>query len=480
MSGRHRRPEPDHLSHVDLAERLGPGPVIAATPVNRSMSATAGRHELATDEGEGTAAATPGPTVVVRRDRAAERAARRNAFRRRLLFGGGALAGVIVVALGVVYLLGRDGGPGSSPRADGPPRQLTMLVQVTGIDGTAAASALVGTTARDGSAAVILVPSRLSVDAAGAGDLPFGEAVTLGPDASAGALTDLLGVSVSQHWVLDQGALAKLVDVVGGVRAAVDVDVVRTDAKGAETVVVRAGNQRLKGAAAASYASYLGEGEPEQARLARFDDVWGALAAALPGDRAGIVADLAALGDGSSSSLDSTQLAERLLVLHEAAEGGELISDILPVTEIDTGDALPSYGLDAAQAAATLRSRFPDALLRDPSGDVVRVLVENGLGTPGLVEQARGALVSAGYRFINGGNASPFNDDPSSVQVPDGTDKSVARGQRVARTLGLPEDAVVPTERGQTVADVIVILGSDFTPGTGGKGKKGAKAKGGA
>jgi hypothetical protein len=80
------------------------------------------------------------------------------------------------------------------------------------------------------------------------------------------------------------------------------------------------------------------------------------------------------------------------------------------------------------------------------------------------VEKARTKLVAAGFQFINGGNASPFNADPSSIQVPDGTEKSLARGRQVAAALGLPADSVVPTDRGQTVADVIVLLGSDFTP----------------
>ena len=36
-----------------------------------------------------------------------------------------------------------------------------------------------------------------------------------------------------------------------------------------------------------------------------------------------------------------------------------------------------------------MRTRFPGSLQHDAAGEVVRVLVENGVGTPGLVEQAR-------------------------------------------------------------------------------------------
>ena len=122
-----------------------------------------------------------------------------------------------------------------------------------------------------------------------------------------------------------------------------------------------------------------------------------------------------------------------------------------------------SYGLNAGDADAALRDKFPGAL-QQTAGGVVRVLVENGVGTPGLVDRARSRLVDAGYRFVNGGNASPFSKDPSSIQVSDGTEESLAKGRQVAATLGLPADSVVPNDRGQNVADVIVILGPDFRP----------------
>ena len=92
------------------------------------------------------------------------------------------------------------------------------------------------------------------------------------------------------------------------------------------------------------------------------------------------------------------------------------------------------------------------------------MLVENGVGTPGLVEQARTKLVDDGFRFVNGGNAAEFGVANSLVLVPDGTSQSVTRGERVAESLGLPATAVRPSNRGQTVADVIVILGEDFAP----------------
>ena len=479
MSGRHRRPEPDPLPDVDLAQRLGPGPVVRAEGVTsghgrhsgplagtfpESQPTPARPARPATPARPGTAAAAPGPTVVARRDRAAQRAARRRAARRRNLMVLGVVAGVLVLGLGAFLLL-RSAGGESDQVTTGPADQQTLLVQVTGGDGVAASSALVGVTPSEDTAAALLVPSRLLVDVAGTGNVPFGETVTLPePSAPAQALTDLLGVRVDDSWVLTTQGLAAVVDAIGGVQAAVDVDVVAKDAKGNETVVVRAGSQQLDGAAAAAYATYLADGEPEQARLARFDDVLTALLAELPGNQGDVEAALQKAGDGSQSTADVSGLAARLGEMRTAATKESLVSDVLPVTEIDSGAALPSYGIDSGQVAAKMRSFFPGALQKDAGGEVVRVLVENGVGTPGLVEKARTKLVADGFRFVNGGNASSFGAEPSAVLIPDGTEKNVRRGQRVAATLGLPDSSVTTSDRGQTVADVIVILGADFAP----------------
>ena len=180
-SGKHRRPEPDPLPDVDLASRLATADTVSApvatpaTPV-----ATSAVPPVA-------APAVPGQTVVARRSRAAERAARRRALRQRVLLVTAAVLGVVLIIVGG-WLVFRGGDDGKDKVAAVAPRQLTTLVQVTGADGTAAASALVGTTKVGKQAVAVLVPSRLIVDVAGSGDMPFGEAVALDDEtASTGA-----------------------------------------------------------------------------------------------------------------------------------------------------------------------------------------------------------------------------------------------------------------------------------------------------
>jgi anionic cell wall polymer biosynthesis LytR-Cps2A-Psr (LCP) family protein len=441
MSGKHRRPETDLLPDVDVAEEMFAGPVI-----------------------EASASALSGPTVVARTSRQAQRRARRQSQRRQVSLIAGSVVLVLVVAVGGWWLFGRGGG-GDNENDIAEQKQRTVLVQVAGPDGTAQASALLGVRTDEKRAAAVLIPSRLVVDLPGSGSVGFGETLGL-PDreAPAKALTDLLGVSVDGGWVLTEAGLAALVDKVGGVPAEVDVDVVTKAPDGSDTVVVRAGSQHLGGAAAAAYATYAVPEEPEQARLARFYDVLDGVLRGLPDQSREIEGTVTSLKDGSSSTLSSTRLAEILTAAQAVSEDGDMLSDVLPVNAIATGAGEESYGVNAQQAAALMEARFAPSLVKDAAGGPVRVLVQNGVGTPGLVDKARTKLVKAGFRFVNGNNAPEFGQKQSAVLIPDSTPASVQQGAAVAAALGLPASAVGVSGQGQTVAEVIVVLGLDFKP----------------
>jgi anionic cell wall polymer biosynthesis LytR-Cps2A-Psr (LCP) family protein len=485
--GRHGRPEPDALAGVDVAAELESGPVVEISPATVTPHGRGHRRSAASVEAEPAvsteppvSAETPAPasaatlmsatmigsTVVAHLDRKAIREARRNATRRRLLIVGAVLLALLLI-IGVTAVVlsspGKDVPVTTAPRT---PHQSTLLVQVAGQDGTAVANALVGVTPASGSGAALLIPAGLLVDDASSGNLPFGETLTLpSKTASIDALTDLLGVRVSNGWVLTQQGLAALVDKVSGVQVTVDVDVLSKNAKGAQAVVVRAGSQRLRGSQAAAYASYLADGEPETVRLARFNDVFDQVLRSLPAGEPAIAATLTGLSTGSTSSLTPAQLAGLLVVLRAAAVKEALHYDVLPVNDLDTGDTVDTYGLNSAKANAMLASMFAPSLLKDGSGDIVRVLVENGIGTPDLVTAARAKLVKDGFQFITGGNAAELSaTDASVVLIEDGSDRSQARGTRVAKSLGLPASSIQINPRGQTVADIIVILGADFRP----------------
>jgi hypothetical protein len=95
------------------------------------------------------------------------------------------------------------------------------------------------------------------------------------------------------------------------------------------------------------------------------------------------------------------------------------------------------------------------------------VLVQNGVGSPGLNAQAREDLVGAGFTYVNGGNAAQFGTAATEVVVPDATAESLQWGADIAQALGVPASAVAVADSGQSVADVIVVLGADFKPSAG-------------
>jgi hypothetical protein len=76
----------------------------------------------------------------------------------------------------------------------------------------------------------------------------------------------------------------------------------------------------------------------------------------------------------------------------------------------------------------------------------------------------RDKLFKAGFVYSDGGNVPgfPYRSKPSVVVVFSTSQASIDRGERVARALGLPPTDVQVSRLGQSVADVIVLLGSDY------------------
>jgi hypothetical protein len=90
------------------------------------------------------------------------------------------------------------------------------------------------------------------------------------------------------------------------------------------------------------------------------------------------------------------------------------------------------------------------------------VLVQNGVGTPGLGDSARDLLVDAGFRFVGGGNAATLGQPTSAVLVPSNSTANRELGRSVAEALGLPAEVVAVGQEAPTTADVVVVLGADF------------------
>ncbi len=398
------------------------------------------------------------PTVPRSVRRAEQRRRRRRQQVRRI----GAVLGVLaLLAAAFAVYLAVDAPPRPAPPAAAEPSrtQSTLLFQVRGPNGEGVVNALLAHDPREQAGAVVLAPPQVLVSVAGAGPLPLGRALAAVPAAaSRDALSDLAGVVIDQGWTLELPALIALVDGLGGIAADVDVAVLQ-----GQRVLLNPGRQQLDGPRAAAYVTYLAAGEQEQARLARIQEVLDALLDKLPATSAALAPVLAGLGEGSVSTLAPPDLAAFLLGLAQDDEGGKLQYDVLPVVPIDPGGGVTAFRIDPERVRTLVDRLLADSVPAGAREQGNRVLVLNGVCTPGLGEAVRRKLVPVGFTFVGSRNAPSCGVAATQVLVPAATPEGRVLAERVATALGLPPTSVATQEFG-TVADVVVLVGADFRP----------------
>lgn len=383
---------------------------------------------------------------------------RRRSRRRRLI--GFALAVLVALTVALTVELARDT---TAPTVAVPPQQRTqrtLLLQVQAPNGEAAASALLAEDPASRSGAVLLVPPQTLVPVPGVGSLTVAKALTSVPPAgSRNALADALGVTVDAGWVLDRPSLVRLVDALGGIAVEVDAPVVRGN-----QLVLQPGSQHIDGEHAYAYLTYLAPGEQEQVRLARLQQVLDGVLGALPATAPDTVPLLAGLGSRSITSLPVEDLARLLVGLEDDDQASALQYETLPVVPIDTGagGATAAFRIDATATRAVVDRLLAGSVPPGTRDARNRVLVLNGVGTPGIGEQVRSRLVPKGFSFVGSRNAGRFGYARTQVLVPDATPEAQALGLRVAQALGLAADAVRSSDQLGSVADVVVLVGSDF------------------
>jgi hypothetical protein len=352
------------------------------------------------------------------------------------------LVAVAVVAAGVRYA----GDATNVPSGGAVAAQRTLLLQVRADDGTAAASVLYGT-----GGAAVLIPSRTIATVPGSGQGMFGPVLDQhnGVALSRSTVSDLLGIRVDAQWVVDRAGVVALVDAVDGVLVDVAADVVRGGA-----IVVPAGpDQRLTGAQAAALLLDRPAGEDDVQYQPRVQRVLQSVLARLP--EGGALSRLPATARPDAAAV-------RVLTPIVAASAKQsVLYQTLPVVALDA-DGLPTYRLDDAAVDTLVTGRFAGAVLRGRDATGNRVLVVNAVGTPGLGESVRNRLVPAGFRFVGSRNQTPFGQAETVVVVFDTDAATQARAHALARALGLPGAEVQLSTRGQSVADLMVVVGRDF------------------
>jgi len=365
----------------------------------------------------------------------------------------------VAAALFAVYLAKEAPAPPGVPQEE-VRTQRTLLVQVQGDNGAAAASALLAHDPEAETGAALLIPPQVLVTVPGREQLQFGRALaTVPPQGSRDALSDLIGVTVDDGWVLTTQVLTTLVDALGGIPVDVDVPIVQ-----GQTVLLSPGAQNLNGAQAAQFLLYLGPEEQEQARLARLQEVLDGLINVLPRTSQELTAQLATLGPRSIATYtQQSELADFLLGLATDDEAGQLQYDTLPVIPIDPGGGVQAFRVDAPKLTTVVDRLLADSVPPGVREGGNRVLVLNGVGTPGLGEAVRAKIVPAGFVFVDSRNAPSFDVERTQILVREATTEAQALGERVAKALGVPATGVARQDFG-TVADVVVLVGADFKP----------------
>ena len=384
---------------------------------------------------------------------------RRRRRRRRVQLTAVLLTVLALLAAAFAVYLAQD--DPQAPGEDTAPKrtQTTLLFQVQGENGDAAASALRAHDTGTETGGAVLIPSQVLVTVPGTGSVPLGRALrTVPPQGSRDALSDLIGVTVDHGWVVTTTVLAQLIDALGGVPVEVDVPVVR-----GQSVVLSPGPQNLTGPQAIEFLLYLAPEEQEQARLARLQEVLDGLINVLPRTADELTAQLEVLGERSVSTMEPGPLAELLIGLATDDEAGQLQYDTLPVIPIDPGGGVTAFRVDAPKLATVVDRLLAASVPPGVREGGNRVLVLNGVGTPGLGEAVRKKLVAGDFVFVDSRNAPSFGYETTQIFVAQATPEAQALGERVATAMGVSPDGVVTQDFG-TVADVVVIVGADFKP----------------
>jgi hypothetical protein len=389
---------------------------------------------------------------------------RRKQRRRRVGAAGaaGILAAAVVLAVAIGFGVHKATSHHSAPKRT----QTTVLFSLVGSDASSAGSVLLAHDSATHQGVELLLPARTLSEVCGYGSQQLGRVLALpdGQRLSTQAVSNMLGgVTVDGSWRLTTDQLARLVDIVGGVTVDVDADVIKKVGNRRVLYLRKGSGQHLTGSQAVLYATFVAGGEDSTGNLPRLQLVLDALIAKLPADPAAAGKTIASIGPDAGSTLGGTRLGSLLtgLAADDKSTSGGVLPIVLPVQKIDSGGQ-PVFRVDDDKTHTFVLTNLNASLPATARVPHKRILLQNGVGTPGLVGPACQRLVAAGFTVVGSGNANNFNFSQSKVLVFNNSVASAELGDRVAQTLRLSTNDVAVSNEGQNVADVIVILGKDY------------------
>jgi hypothetical protein len=348
----------------------------------------------------------------------------RGAARKRRRVAAAVLA-FAVVGAGVWLLLPGDGSDQPPPAATGssqpgpapPVAPTTFAISVADAAVPLIAVVHVG---GEGDVPALTIPSEMQLEVPGLGDSSTAGIANQNAEGMRASLSNTLGTWIDHYLVLDLHQIAVLDDAAGGFTVTLP---------GAVTLsggVVGPGQVTMDGT---QVSEYLGIDGPNA--FTRWEVVLPALLTAQT-------------GGSLTGQSDQLGAVAKLLPV-----GAPVRIDTFPTHMSASSSRVPDFdALDAMMAS--------DFGVTTPP---VPVLVQNGVGDPGIASRVPALLVPEGFRIVLSTNADSF--DHKKTLVIAGGDDHVADARRARRALGVGELGVTEVPSG--LADITIVIGKDFT-----------------
>lgn len=262
--------------------------------------------------------------------------------------------------------------------------------------------------------AAVAVPGDVTINLPGQGLGTVREAAVTGDQGLVRvALENLLGVPVDGSEVMTVGELDAAVDGMGTIEVA---------------------DQVMGGDAVARYLTAPEAGRLPDERFLRWQDLLDGLLAAVA---------------ARPGTVEAWPEPLRAVLAVSSPQPADLLS--LPVVDLGSGLLRP----DEEGVRRLVAERFVPL-----GGDEVRLVVLNGVGEPGIGEEVARILIPHGFRLMQSTNANRFDVQVTRITATSEEDVPSARAAR--RLLGTGQVLLGAQPQ---LADVIVVVGRDFTGG---------------
>jgi LytR cell envelope-related transcriptional attenuator len=260
----------------------------------------------------------------------------------------------------------------------------------------------------------VAVPAEVTINLPGQGLGTVREAAVSGKKGPlAVALENLIGVPVDASVTMTAQDLAVAVDAAGTIEVA---------------------DQAMNGGAVLAYLTAPEAAEIPDERFLRWQDVLD-----------GLLDAVEARGDVAGSFQEPLSS----VLTASSPERADLLA--LPVVELGAGLTRP----DEKGIGELVDDRF----IPQP-GDVIRLVVLNGVGEPGIGEDVARILIPNGFRLVSSENANRF--DYKVTKIIASSEEDLPAAERARDLLGVGQILLGAQPQ---LSDVIVVVGRDFTGG---------------